>query len=155
MSNRIGIFTSAVIVAGSAAAVWLSPHAYASQCLEDMPCWSCVDDGNRVCGPGNSEGKPAACYDDGGVIVAYWPCEPWKSDWAYADGSICVGSVSDPTLGTGDDETACLSMGGQYRPVCLSWGYTPDQLFSTDNPDCPPDAVLAKGHGHSHHYTKG
>lgn len=41
---------------------------------EDDPDWSCVDDGNRVCGPNNDEGKPAACYDDGGVIEMYWPC---------------------------------------------------------------------------------
>lgn len=36
--------------------------------------WSCVDDGNRICLPNNNEGKPAACYDEGGVIVAPWPC---------------------------------------------------------------------------------
>jgi hypothetical protein len=36
--------------------------------------WSCVDDGLRICLPGNPDGKPAACYDDGGVIVALWPC---------------------------------------------------------------------------------
>ena len=41
---------------------------------DDDPSWSCVDDGNHVCGPDNVEGKPAACYDDGGVIVALWPC---------------------------------------------------------------------------------
>lgn len=33
----------------------------------------CVDD-DHMCLPGNSEGKPAACYDEGGVIVALWPC---------------------------------------------------------------------------------
>lgn len=44
------------------------------QVQEDDPGWSCVDDGNRICGPNNPEGKPAACYDDGGVIVALWPC---------------------------------------------------------------------------------
>lgn len=42
--------------------------------MEDEPGWSCVDNGNRICGPNNAEGKPAACYDDGGVIVAPWPC---------------------------------------------------------------------------------
>ena len=41
---------------------------------EDSPEWDCVTMGNRVCGPGNDQGKPAACYDDGGVIVASWPC---------------------------------------------------------------------------------
>jgi hypothetical protein len=33
----------------------------------------CVDD-DHICLPGNPEHKPAACYDDGGVIVALWPC---------------------------------------------------------------------------------
>jgi len=41
---------------------------------EDSPAWSCVDDGNRICGPANPEHKPAGCYDDGGVLVAPWPC---------------------------------------------------------------------------------
>lgn len=27
-----------------------------------------------MCLPGNSEGKPAGCYDDGGVLIARWPC---------------------------------------------------------------------------------
>lgn len=48
----------------------LSHHAV----QEDSPAWSCVDDGNRICGPGNSNGAPAGCYDDGGVLVATWPC---------------------------------------------------------------------------------
>jgi hypothetical protein len=50
------------------------PQALADQPQEDQPGWSCVDDGNRICGPGNDEGKPAGCYDDGGVMVAAWPC---------------------------------------------------------------------------------
>lgn len=41
---------------------------------EDESGWDCVSMGNRICGPGNDQGKPAACYDDGGVIVALWPC---------------------------------------------------------------------------------
>ena len=58
---------------------WVALPAWAAVPDEDSPEWSCVDDGNRVCGPDNDEGKPAACYDDGGVIVALWPCEPWKA----------------------------------------------------------------------------
>jgi hypothetical protein len=56
---------------------------------EDDASWSCVDDGNHVCGPGNPEGKPAACYDDGGVIVAMWPCNPWEPNMGHrhADGT--------------------------------------------------------------------
>lgn len=64
------IAAGALAVAGVVA---MAPAAAASP-NEDEPGWSCVDDGNHVCGPGNSEGKPAACYDDGGVIVALWPC---------------------------------------------------------------------------------
>lgn len=41
---------------------------------EDDPRWSCVDDGNRVCGPHNANHVPAGCYDDGGVWVAPFPC---------------------------------------------------------------------------------
>jgi hypothetical protein len=40
---------------------------------EDDPGWSCVDDGNKVCGPDNDEGQPAGRYDDGGVLVDPWP----------------------------------------------------------------------------------
>jgi hypothetical protein len=44
---------------------------------------ACVDDPPHVCEPGNPEGKPAACYDQGGVIVELWPCEP-VPDGVYA-----------------------------------------------------------------------
>lgn len=46
--------------------------------------WSCVDDGNHVCGPTNDEGKPAGCYGDGGVLVAVWPCSAWRPQAAGA-----------------------------------------------------------------------
>ena len=36
---------------------------------EDESGWSCVDDGNRVCGPGNGQAVPAGRYDEGGVLV--------------------------------------------------------------------------------------
>jgi hypothetical protein len=39
---------------------------------------ACVDDAPHVCQPGNPEGKPAGCYEIGGVLVAEWPCEPWQ-----------------------------------------------------------------------------
>ena len=42
--------------------------------MEDESSWDCVSDGNRICGPGNPQGQPAGCYDDGGVLVAPWPC---------------------------------------------------------------------------------
>jgi len=40
---------------------------------EDESGWSCIDDGNRVCGPGNGQGVPAGRYDEGGVLVDPWP----------------------------------------------------------------------------------
>jgi len=53
----------------------LSGHAQATTGpMEDEPGWSCVDDGNRICGPGNANGAPVGCYDEGGVLVAPWPC---------------------------------------------------------------------------------
>jgi hypothetical protein len=68
---RTTIAAAALAVAGVVA---MAPPTAAASPYEDEPGWSCVDDGNRVCGPGNPEGKPAACYDEGGVIVALWPC---------------------------------------------------------------------------------
>ena len=53
-----------------AAVIALSQH---SPLFEDEPGWSCVDDGNHICGPGNSNGVPAGRYDDGGVLVNAWP----------------------------------------------------------------------------------
>jgi hypothetical protein len=41
--------------------------------LEDEPGWSCVDDGNKVCGSGNEQGVPAGRYDEGGVLMDPWP----------------------------------------------------------------------------------
>lgn len=75
----IGILLGTIAMSSHAPLATTS-QAHAEPITEDSPSWSCVDDGNRVCGPGNPEGKPAACYDDGGVIVALWPCEPWVPD---------------------------------------------------------------------------
>lgn len=40
---------------------------------EDESGWWWVDDGNRVCGPGNGQAVPAGRYDEGGVLVDPWP----------------------------------------------------------------------------------
>lgn len=74
MSNRLGLVATAGIITASALGIWFAPLASADGPLEDEPGWSCVDDGNRICGPGNANGVPAGCYDDGGVLVAAWPC---------------------------------------------------------------------------------
>ena len=41
--------------------------------MEDESGWSCVDMGNKVCGPGNGQAVPAGRYDEGGVLVDPWP----------------------------------------------------------------------------------
>ena len=41
-------------------------------CMEDQPCWSCVDDGNRICGPDNPQGVPPGLYDEGGLLAVPW-----------------------------------------------------------------------------------
>lgn len=53
----------------------ISGTAYAAVSpQEDDPQWACYRDGNRVCGPDNANGAVAGCYDDGGALVALWPC---------------------------------------------------------------------------------
>lgn len=68
--------------AAGVALLALSPRSEASP--------SCVDDGNRVCAPGNAQGAPAGCYDDGGVLEMHWPCPPWTpaDGWVHGDGTI-------------------------------------------------------------------
>ncbi|HME14141.1 MAG TPA: hypothetical protein VKG83_01660 [Mycobacterium sp.] len=63
--------TLALLVAG----IVLAAPAHAYETKRQEP--ACVDDAPHVCQPGNAEGKPAGCYDIGGVLVADWPCEPW------------------------------------------------------------------------------
>jgi hypothetical protein len=75
MSNKLGLAATAGIITAGALGIWFAPLASADAPLEDSPDWSCVDDGNRVCGPDNANGVPAGCYDEGGVLVALWPCE--------------------------------------------------------------------------------
>jgi hypothetical protein len=50
---------------------WATTTATAS--LEGESGWSCVDDGNKVCGPNNPQGVPAGRYDEGGVLIDPWP----------------------------------------------------------------------------------
>ena len=94
MNRNQGIsLTATKLVFGVSMAVGLALHtppAIAAPISDDDPNWSCVDSGNRVCGPGNSNGVTAGCYGDGGVLVAVWPCEAWKPSDGYrhADGTV-------------------------------------------------------------------
>ena len=74
MKTHHAIALVAVAPAFGASLVLGLATAHAEPIQEDSPNWSCVDDGNRICGPNNAEGQPAGCYDDGGVLVAAWPC---------------------------------------------------------------------------------
>jgi len=69
-----------MVAAALIAPAWLAPGvpggavAAAAAPTEDDPAWSCVRDGNRICGPGNVNGARVGCYDDQGALVADWPC---------------------------------------------------------------------------------
>lgn len=84
-----GIVTASLLI-GLASLRSSDAQVFAAPISDDSPQWSCVDDGNRVCGPGNSNGVPAGCYDDGGVLWAVWPCAPWvpADGYRHADGTI-------------------------------------------------------------------
>ena len=64
------------IVTGIAAlAVLIGGGMLADPTLEEDDIgWSCIDNGNRVCGPTNEQGFEAGCYNDQEVLVAPWPC---------------------------------------------------------------------------------
>ena len=80
------IRTLLLVITCMAMTLGLSFPAYA-QPLEGQDGWSCVDHGNRICGPGNEQGVPAGQYDQGGVLIP-WPHEvvpAWCRD-------ICLGA---------------------------------------------------------------
>lgn len=54
------------------ALIALAPMPADQPIQEDDPGWSCVDDGNQICGPSNTQGAPAGRYDQGGVLVETW-----------------------------------------------------------------------------------
>lgn len=75
--NAIALIAAKTVLGATLALGFLAaPHGVAhadAPVYEDSPEWSCVDDGNKVCGPNNPEGKPAGRYDVGGVLVDPWP----------------------------------------------------------------------------------
>lgn len=68
-----GVFVGAAF--GIAAGPLIAPADASPTVQEDDPGWSCVDSANHVCGPLSDDwGHAPGCYDDGGVMVAAWPC---------------------------------------------------------------------------------
>lgn len=78
------------IQALAAAALALAALAAGQPTAHSEPGPSCVDDSPHVCAPGNPEGKPAGCFDPGGVLVAEFPCKPWapSDGYEHGDGTI-------------------------------------------------------------------
>lgn len=53
----------------------------------------CVSEDDMICAPGNEQGVPAGCYDDGGVLEFEWPCIGWTPEDGYVHGD---GTVTYP-----------------------------------------------------------
>jgi hypothetical protein len=63
------VFTNAIVAAALTYAAFVGGTAGAAP-LEDEPGFSCVDQGNHICGPGSD--APAGLYDEGGVLIQPW-----------------------------------------------------------------------------------
>ena len=92
MNRTIALVVKAALGAGLALGFTAAPHGDAhaddtTVIFEDDPRWSCVDDGNKVCGPGNPQGVPAGRYDEGGVLIDPWPVD----SYTYDDGTYVGG----------------------------------------------------------------
>lgn len=90
-----------------------SPAHANAQPPEDGPSWSCVDDGNRICGPDNANHVPAGCYDDGGVLWAEWPCTAWTpaDGYRHGDGSITYPAACQINLYSGEIDCSGRDLG--------------------------------------------
>jgi DNA uptake protein ComE-like DNA-binding protein len=77
---------------------------------DDDPNFNCATAGNHVCGPGNTEGLAAGCYDDGTLVV------PWSQlDDPQADTSPCAGQA--PTQQEESDKAYAAAQTGTVRTV--------------------------------------
>jgi hypothetical protein len=83
--------------------------------MEDESGWSCVDDGNRTCGPGNPQGVPAGRYDEGGVLVDPWPVD----EYAYDSGAF-VGGYNERAMKTAVNQ----KLGGR-KTITAGYRYVP------------------------------
>lgn len=68
----VGVAAVTAPAAAITPTVTFSPREAPQAVTEDSPLWDCTMMGNHICGPGNSNGVPAGCYDQGGVMVKPW-----------------------------------------------------------------------------------
>lgn len=114
-SQAIGLVAAkAAFGAAMALGIALAPSGHANGPEEDQPGWSCVDDGNRVCGPGNAQGAPAGCYDDGGVLEFAWPCKPWTPDMGVRHGD---GTTTFPNGDVQTDDGEFVHVGDHSHDI--------------------------------------
>ena len=73
-AHRITVAAGVLAAALGIPAVGAAHADPVAQVQEDQPGWDCRTMGNRVCGPDNSQGLAAACYNDRAEVVAVWPC---------------------------------------------------------------------------------
>lgn len=76
-AQRVTLAAGVVIGAAlgiPAGAILSAPPASAAPVQEDDPRFDCVFDGNRICGPANTQGAQPGCYNDRAALVAPWPC---------------------------------------------------------------------------------
>lgn len=79
--------TLALVIASLATTLAVgAPVAQAQPLHEDNPGWSCTTQGNRVCGPGNSQGAQPGQYVNGKLVPwAHAEVPAWCKD-------ICLGA---------------------------------------------------------------
>lgn len=98
MNNTHRIALAVGILIGAAIGVPVGPaiiNAQAQPAIqEDDPGWDCRTMGMRDCGPANTQGVTAGCYNDAAELVAVWPCHVVVN----ADGSADVFEGYDPAL---------------------------------------------------------
>jgi DNA uptake protein ComE-like DNA-binding protein len=100
------VFSSALIVLGAGAGIAhlatvdepTTPNTpaivAAAPVHEGDPGFNCATMGNHVCGPGNREGIPAGCYDQGTLVVAWERYDDPTQDTLYGQlASPCTGQA--------------------------------------------------------------
>jgi hypothetical protein len=86
-----------------------APAVHLATITEDDPAWNCITDGNRVCGPANTNDVAPGCYDDAGSLVAPWPCHV-IGDLRTGEADVFTGPANDPAATTGPGRVFCADL---------------------------------------------